>query len=221
MNNQNYLLIDSGSGGNCLIYRNEVCVDMGVKYDLIKEHLDSIKYIFMTHWHKDHFNKVTIKRIVREYPHIMFVCAEHFIDLLESVNVSRDIMFVCNVGEVYDFGTFKFSPVYLYHDVPNVGYRFIFKSDGYKILHATDTAHLDGIVAKGYDLYALESNYDELRIEQEIEEKLAKGEFAYEIGAKNSHLSFQQTADFFNKMKSDKSELLKLHISHKYKGEQV
>ena len=140
-----------------------------------------------------HFNKVTIKRIVRDYPHIIFVCADHFIDLLESVNVSRDVMFVCNVGEVYDFGTFKFSPIHLYHDVPNVGYRFVFKSDGYKIIHATDTAHLDGIVANGYDLYALESNYDELKIEQEIEEKLAKGEFAYEIGAKNSHLSFQQS----------------------------
>lgn len=193
---------------------------MGVKYDLIKEYLKDLRYIFMTHWHKDHFNKVTIKKIVKDYPFMIFVCGEHFVDLLDSVGVSRDVMFICNVGEVYDFGSFKFSPVMLYHDVPNLGYRFVFKSDGYRILHATDTAHLDGIIAKGYDLYALESNYDELRIEKEIEEKLANGEFAYEIGAKNSHLSFQQTADFFNKMKSDNSELLKLHISHKYKGEQ-
>ena len=42
----------------------------------------------------------------------------------------------------------------------------------------------------------------------------------YEIGAKNSHLSFQQAEAFINENKKEDSEVIKLHVSHKYDTEQ-
>lgn len=121
---------------------------------------------------------------------------------------------VIEVGKVYDYGSFKISPIQLYHDVPNFGYR-IFK-DETKIIHATDTAHLEGITAKDYDLYCIESNYNEDTIFESIERKKANGEFAYQQGAINSHLSEQQARDFIFKNRGDNSKVVRLHESSNY-----
>ena len=215
MNKIEYQIVSSGSKGNSVIYREEYAVDMGVLYRDIFQYLDKIKVILLTHRHTDHLHKPTVKRIVKDYPEIKWLCGEHLQHIVKDCGV---VPIIIEAGKIYQVGNCKINPISLYHDVPNFGYRFYF-DDGYKIIHATDTFTLDGISAKGFDLYSLEYNHDELIIEKEIEEKLEKGEYCYEIGARNSHLSFQKCIDFFNKMKSDKSELLKLHISHKYKGE--
>ena len=97
----------------------------------------------------------------------------------------------------------------MYHDVENCGYRIF--SYGKKIFHATDTAHLQGIEAKGYDLYAIEHNYCEEEIEEIIRKKKALGQYSYEIGAINSHLSEQQARDFIYKNKVGNCQILRLH----------
>lgn len=214
-----YNLISSSSNGNSIIYRDEVLVDVGVKFSDLAPLLDKVKYILLTHRHSDHIRKSTVKRIVKERPDIEWYLGEHLLHILEEFSIPN--MNIVEVNKVYNLGKdIKISPIKLYHDVENFGYRIVFR-DKKKIIHATDTAHLDGIVAKDYDLYALEYNHDELRIEKEIEEKLEKGEFCYEIGARNSHLSFQKCMKFFEENRKVDSELLKLHISHKYKGENV
>ena len=115
------------------------------------------------------------------------------------------------IGQMYNYGSFSVSPIKLYHDVPNCGYR-IFK-DGKKILHATDTAHLDGITAVGYDLYAIEHNYNEDTVFYSIAKKQSRGEYAHQVGSINSHLSEQQARDFIFKNKADYSQVLRLHES--------
>ena len=103
------------------------------------------------------------------------------------------------MGKIYDYGAFKVSPVKLYHDVPNFGWR-IFLPNGQKIFHATDTAHLEGITAKGYDLYAIEHNYCEEYIQQAIEEARANGEYTHAYGNINTHLSIQQARAFIEQI---------------------
>ncbi len=120
---------------------------------------------------------------------------------------------ILEAGKVYDYGQFKISPIVLYHDVQNFGYR-IFKDDK-KIIHCTDTSHLEGITAKDYDLYAIESNHDIDSVKDRIDYKKKTGQFCYEIGAINSHLSEQQARDFIFNNRGENSQVLRLHESSK------
>lgn len=203
-------IISSGSKGNCVIYHGSIAVDMGVPYTKIKAHQNSLQIVLLTHIHGDHFNVSTINKLAFERPTLRFACGEFLAEHLQGIkNVD-----VLAPGELYDYGLFKISPITLYHDVPNFGYR-IFK-DYHKTIHATDTAHLKGISAKDYDLYAIESNYDEDAAEAIINHKKSKGEFAYEVGAIKTHLSEQQARDFIYRNRSNKSKVLRLHESSNY-----
>ena len=205
-----YQVLSTGSKGNCVIYHGSIAVDMGVPYIKVKAHLHNLQIVLLTHIHGDHFNTSTIKKLAFERPTLRFACGEFLAEHLQGIkNVD-----VLKSGEIYDYGAFKISPITLYHDVPNFGFR-IFKDDT-KIIHATDTAHLEGISAKDYDLYAIESNYDEDAAKNIIERKKSKGEFAYEVGAIKTHLSEQQARDFIYRNRSKKSKVLRLHESSNY-----
>ena len=202
--------IASGSSGNCIIYHNSIAVDMGVNYKSIEGLKNSLQLILLTHSHKDHFNIITIEKLAFERPSLRFGCGEFLAEKLVGIkNVD-----IYEAGKVYDYGSFSISPIKLYHDVPNFGYR-IFKN-GTKILHATDTAHLECVEAKDYDLYALEANYDEDEAAIQIREASIKGEFCHKIGSINSHLSWQQANDFYFKNKGLNSKLIRLHESQTF-----
>ena len=126
-----------------------------------------------------------------------------------------DLLDSLQVGKIYDYGAFKVSPIKLYHDVPNFGWR-IFLPNGKKIFHATDTVHLEGITAKGYDLYAIEHNYCEEYIQQAIEEARANGEYTHAYGNINTHLSIQQARAFIEANRKESSEVLELHKSRSF-----
>lgn len=202
-------IISSGSKGNCIIYNKNIMVDIGVSYKAIKDFEKDIQLVLLTHIHDDHLTHSTLKKLQYERPTIRIGTGSHMLKYLEGL----DNIDVFEVGKWYDYGPFKLSPVQLFHDVPNFGYRIDIK--GYKIFHATDTSHLNGIDAKGYDLYAIEHNYDEEIILKNIQEKKQKGQYAYEEGALETHLSAQQAGDFIFNNKKEDSEILKLHISER------
>jgi len=202
-----YQVISSGSKGNSIIYFDSILVDCGVPFASLKPFLYDIQIILLTHEHGDHFNAATIMKLAKERPSLRIGCCNwmyKYVDVFRNVDVFE-------IGSMYDYGHFKVSPVKLYHDVPNCGYR-IFKADK-KVFHATDTAHLEGITARGYDLYAIESNYNEETVFDTIHEKRNRGEFCHQIGAINSHLSEQQARDFIFKNRFERSQVLRLHES--------
>lgn len=202
-----YNIIATGSTGNAIIYYNTILVDCGIPFSYLKPYIHDIQIVLLTHVHKDHLNIQTLKRLAFERPALRIGCGVHLLEYLEGFkNVD-----VYDVGKLYDYGNFRISPVRLYHDVTNFGYRLFF--DGKKILHCTDTSHLKGISAYNYDLYSLECNYDEETVFQIIKERESRGEFAHQRGAINSHLSEQQALDFYHKNKGEKSELIRLHES--------
>jgi len=202
-----YKIIASSSKGNCVIYHNSIVVDMGVNFSMIEPFLSDMQIILLTHEHHDHLNIASIKKIQLERPSIRVTCGEWMLPFLEGV---RNID-VLEAGKTYDYVAFKIIPITLYHDVQNFGYR-IFKDD-YKIIHCTDTCHLEGITASNYNLYALEHNYDEDTVYDKIEAIEAEGGFAYQRWAINSHLSEQQARSFFYKNKGENSKLIRLHES--------
>lgn len=205
-----YNVLSSGSKGNCVVYHDSIAVDMGVPFSIIKQYKNNLQIVLLTHIHGDHMNLSTIKKLAFERPTLRFACGEFLAEFLKGIK-NVDIL---EAGKIYDYVQFKVSPIHLYHDVKNFGYR-IFKNNT-KIIHATDTAHLVGITAKDYDLYAIESNYDEDTIFESIKRKKEKGEFAYQEGSIKSHLSEQQARDFIFKNQGQNSKVLRLHESINY-----
>ena len=204
-------VISSGSEGNAVIYNNAIMVDCGVSLKSLEAVKRSLKIVLLTHKHGDHLKLRTLQRLQAERPTLRVACGDF---LLEELPCIKNID-VLQVGKIYDYGQFKVSPVKLYHDVPNFGWR-IFLPNGQKIFHATDTAHLEGITAKGYDLYAIEHNYCEEYIQQAIEEARANGEYTHAYGNINTHLSIQQARAFIEANRKESSEVLELHKSRSF-----
>lgn len=204
-------VISSGSEGNAVIYDKAIMVDCGVTLKSLNDVKRSLKIVLLTHQHGDHLKLRTLQRLQVERPTLRIACADFLLERLEGLN-NIDVL---QVGKLYDYGAFKVSLVKLYHDVPNVGWR-IFLNNGQKIFHATDTAHLEGISAKGYDLYAIEHNYCEEYIQQAIEEAHAKGEYTHAYGNINTHLSIQQARAFIEANRKESSEVLELHKSRSF-----
>lgn len=207
-----YNIISTGSQGNAIIYHNQILVDCGIPFSLIKPFLHQISLVAISHKHNDHLNVSTLKKMQSHRPSLRVAVGEYLLPLLADIK-NIDII---EIGKWYNYGAFSISPIQLYHDVPNFGYR-IFK-DGHRTLHVTDTAHMQGITAPGYNLYAIEANYDEDRVHQVIASKKAKGEYAHQIGSINSHLSLQQAHDFILKNADPNTsyEVIHLHQSSEF-----
>lgn len=210
-----YQVISTGSIGNAVLYNGNILVDCGIPFIKIKDILPNVRLLLLTHIHHDHYRSSTIKRVRKMYPKIKFVCGVWLRPYLEMDGIEDAI--ILDYDKVYNFGFCKLSIVRAIHDVPNCGYR-IFIGDQ-KILHITDTFTMEGIIAKDYSILAIENHHDELDMEKWIAEKEELGQFCYEKGAKNSHLSFQKAQEFINMNKGEHTEILKLHISSKYEKE--
>lgn len=203
-------VLSTGSKGNAVIYNGNVMVDCGVPFSLVNPHIKGLGLVLFTHCHGDHFNPGTVKKLAFERPSLRFAACEW---MRENLGETRNVDFL-EIGRLYDYGMFLVSPFKLYHDVPNCGWRIFIKLPGghyYRIFHATDTAHLKGITAHGYDLYAIEYNYDEETVYDTIKKLQDRGEFAHQKGSINSHLSEQQAKDFVFANRKENSEVLRLH----------
>lgn len=203
-------IIATGSKGNAVLLHGVILLDIGVPFSNIKPYLKQIQLVYVSHEHKDHININTLKKLQFERPSLRVAVGKHMVEHLHGIK-NIDIV---EVGNWYDYGVFKISPIQLYHDVTCYGLR-IYKGD-HKTLFATDTAHLNGIEAKNYDLYLLEHNYNEDTIHEQIKAIEDKGGFAYQKGAINTHLSEQQARDFIYKNKGEKHEVVRLHESTNY-----
>lgn len=200
-----YKIVATGSSGNAILYEN-ILVDCGIPFNKLKPYVHQIKLVLLTHEHKDHFNLKSIKELSKT---AKIICCEWLSDLLIDIPHT-----VIEINKWVGLGSIKIAPFILYHDVKNCGWRIMI--NGSKIFHATDTVTLEGISAKGYDLYGIEFNYDEITIYDVIDNKIKNNEFAYELGAIESHLSFQQAEVFINENAREDSKVLKLHMSDRY-----
>lgn len=197
---------------------NNILVDVGVPYAKLKPYVDVIEFVLLTHIHKDHFNKTSLIKLAIAKPSICFYVCEWLEEPLMKLGIRH--LVVLKFNEPYQLAkNILVSPFMLYHDVDNCGWRIMI--DKFKIFHATDTVTLDGIEARGYNCYALEYNHCEEEYKKIIEEKRLLNEFCYELGAMNSHLSFQQAARFIKENATKEHIVLKLHISSRYKGEEI
>jgi len=200
-------VIATGSTGNAVLYDGSILVDCGVSYSTIKPYVNSLGLVVLTHVHNDHCNLGTIKKLSFERPSLRFACGEWMIPYLKCV---RNVDFL-ELNNWYDYGQFKIMLLKAYHDVPNCLIRL--DINGYKIFHATDTNTLEGVEAKHYALYAIESNYSEETVHESIKAIEDNGGYAYQKGAIETHLSDEQAKDFYFKNRHSESKFIRLHES--------
>lgn len=200
-------VIGTGSSGNAFMFDETIMIDIGLPYSKIKSKIKNVTHVLLTHIHGDHLNMQTVRKIFVDTDAV-FVCGSFLADELIKHGISDEFLMIVEPGIVYKLFEHKISPVALYHDVDNFGYRIV--KDGYKHFHATDTATLDGITARGYDSATIECNHDEARALELIEEAKESGKFCHLQGAMNSHLSVQQAIKFCKDNKIKK--IIPVHI---------
>lgn len=200
-------VIGSGSSGNAIIYDKKILVDCGVSFKALQPYLKEIKIVLLTHKHSDHLNLRTLQILQSHRPTLRIACCSWLVEELPNLK-NIDVL---EIGKMYNYGSLKVSPVKAYHDVPNCGWRII--KDNFKIFHITDTAHLEGITARNYDLYAIEHNYCEEKVEKAIQEARAEGKYCHAIGSIQTHLSIQQANEFIEANAGANSQVLELHKS--------
>lgn len=208
----NYQIINSGSDGNATVLNRNILIDCGLPLSKIIDYISDVKIVLLTHIHKDHFNKATIRNLAKSKPRLRFACCSHLVLDLVNCGVDKKNIDVLKIGKIYNYGAFKVSPIKAYHDVPNVGYRIYIQDK--KVLYITDTKTLEGISAKDYDLYFIEADYDDEEIEERINTKKLNGEFVYEYRVKQTHLSRKQCLDFF--FENGKSDSI-IEFMHQHK----
>lgn len=182
-------VISTGSKGNAVTLDGFILLDCGVPYKLIEPYARRLRLVLLTHIHGDHFNPATIRRLHKERPTLRFGCCEWLVRPLLDAGISAKCIDVYTPDMVYSYGiSTNISPFYLAHDVENCGYRIEYANEE-KAIYATDTGTLDGIIAKGYDLYMIEANHTEAELAERIQRKTEAGEFVYEYRAAAGHLS--------------------------------
>lgn len=210
------IVVATGSRGNCIVYGN-IIVDAGVSYKKMEPYIRHCRYLLLTHEHGDHIKEATLRKINTLRPDIMIITPYYLVDKLLTAGIRN----VCEIKPdvEYQLPGVVIKAHELVHDVLNVGYSMEFQlpeGKTYKIFHATDTYSLSHIEMRGYDLYAIEYNHDEIQIQKDIEHKKILGVFAHEVEATFNHHSFQRANAWLNDMADENSQVLKLHLSSTY-----
>ena len=208
-----YTVIGTGSKGNAVLINRRILIDCGVPLSRLKECFRGIQLVLLTHIHSDHFKKRTVRKLAQERPAVRFACCEWLVVPLVECGVPVPRIDVLECGKEFDYGSFRIEPFRLVHDVPNCGYKIFFEKE--KLIYATDTANMDGIEARNFDLYMIEANYEDDELEERIRQKREKGEFIYEYRARERHLSKQQCDDFVYQNIGAGGEYVYLHQHRK------
>lgn len=129
---------------------------------------------------------------------------------LLDAGVDKRVIDVFTAGHCFIYQNLAtILPETLPHNVPNCGYH-IWIGDG-SVFYATDTATLDGIEAKGYDLYMIEANHVKEEMEARRDAKVTAGEYAYEFNAARNHMSREQAEDWLYQQMGPNSKYVFLH----------
>lgn len=204
-----YHIVSTGSQGNAVVVNTTVLIDCGIPYKAIAPYVQALRLVLLTHIHSDHFRPSTLRRMANDRPLLRFACCRWLVaDLIDAGVPARNIDVLEN-DTMYGYGICNVIPVFLVHDVPNCGYKIHFPTG--KVFYATDTNSLNGIVARHYDLYMVEANYEDKIIQDKIAKKKAAGKYAYEVHAMHNHLSKAKCDDFIYRNIGPGGEYVYLH----------
>ena len=204
-----YKVIKTGSRGNAIVINGEIMIDCGVSYKALREVYKDLRLVLLTHRHGDHCKPSTVHTLARERPSLRWGMGNWMLGSALSAGIGVSNIDIYSGGSEYKYTSYTVGAFGLVHDARNCGYRI--DIGGERLFYATDTANLEGVVAKDYDLYLIEANYDEDDAVSRIADKVTRGEYAYEYRAMRNHLSRQQALDWLYANMGAKSEYAFLH----------
>ena len=212
-----YNIIGSSSKGNAIIVEDKIILDCGVTYIKLKNYLKNIKLIFISHNHKDHLLPPTIKKISYNYPTIKFLTgSEEVVIKLVECGVNKKNIFIVKPSKWYNLGLIKAKLEPLEHDTPN--YALLFEYKDKKCIYIVDTASVENIEAKNYDLYLIENNFQEEILEKHIQECVDNNDdenkLYYLRRTLNTHLSKSKCDDFLINNMGKNSIYKYVHLSN-------
>lgn len=203
-----YVLLGSGSNGNCCIIESNntvIAIDFGLGIKEIKERaskvgyeIDEVNALFITHNHTDHIRSIKYFPIEKIYA-------------TASTLVGYEPNIVEPFNTIY-VGDLKITPIPTSHDAPNsVGY--IVESNNEKFVYMTDTGYVNKkffSYLKDADHYVFESNHDETM--------LLRCKYPYflkkRIISDSGHLSNTDCAEILSLLISEKTKSIVLaHLS--------
>ena len=206
-----YSILASGSSGNCIIINDIIALDMGIPFKLLGEYAKTIKLAFISHRHSDHFNPATIKKLHTLRPTVRFCVGDFLYQELIDIGINKKNIDVIKHNKVYDYKILKVMPCISIHDVRNYGLHLFI--DGEKLLYITDTSKIDHVTAVGYDLYLIEANYDEEKLENNIKSDIEKGIYSYGMRVRDTHLSIQKASEWIMENAGENSKYEFIHRS--------
>ena len=207
-----YKIIGSSSKGNAIIVEDRFLLDCGVAFTKLKSYLKDIKLIFISHVHKDHLFPTTIKKIAYDYPTIKFLTgSEEVVKKLVEYGIKKTNIYILNQSKWYDLGLVKVKLEPLIHDTPN--YALLLEYRAKKCLYVVDTASVENIEAKNYDLYLIESNYKEDILKKHLQE-CEDEDRIYLERVPHTHLSYENANDFLLNNMGANSEYCYIHQSN-------
>lgn len=210
-----YEIVGSSSKGNSIILEDSIMLDCGVAYKKVKSFMKNIKLIFISHIHSDHLNKSTIKNISYYYPTIKFMCgSSDIVNILVKCGVQKKNIFLLDNCKDYNLGICKIRLESLTHDVPN--HLIKIEKNNKKCIYIVDTSNVDNIVAKNYDLYLIENNYQEDLLKEHLDKAIMEnddGMKKYLLRVPETHLSSEQSNSFLIENMGDNSTYQYIHQS--------
>ena len=209
-----YNIIGSSSKGNCIVVEDFLMLDCGVSYKKLENYLKKVKLIFISHCHKDHLLPVTIKKIAYEHPTIKYLCGSEVVaeKLVKDSYVPMRNIFILKPNKWFDLGALKVKLEQLEHDTPNYAIKFEIK--GKKGIYIVDTANVDNIKAKDYDLFLIEANYNELTLKEHINMCENPDELYYLNRVPLTHLSYEDANSFLIENMGKNSQYEYIHKSN-------
>lgn len=210
----NFCSLSSGSSGNCYYLGNEfhgILIDAGISASSIRKFLkelnismQTIMGVLITHDHVDHIRGLQVLARKNNIP--VFTTAKIWEGILTPyVNISRDCIREIPLQQKFHLAGFDIEAFPVFHDTPEtIGFHIC--GGGKKITIATDLGHICETAApymKEANLLVIESNYDELMLEN--------GKYPYylktRIKSDNGHLGNHQTSAFL-------ADIINENLSH-------
>lgn len=203
-----YVLLGSGSNGNCCIIESNntvIAIDFGLGIKEIKERaskvgydLEEIKALFITHNHTDHIRSVKYFPIEKIY-----ATASTLVDMEPNIVEPFITTYV---------GDLKVTPIPTSHDAGNsVGY--VIEDGEEKLVYMTDTGYVNRkffTYLKDADHYVFESNHDETQLLRCKYPYFLKKRIISDYG----HLSNTDCAEILSELICDKTKSIVLaHLS--------
>lgn len=216
-----YDIIATGSNGNAVVINGEILIDCGISMKKLLEsgYVKGLKLVLLTHEHGDHFNAATVRALHKERPALRWCGCEWMIIPLLDAGVDKRVIDIARftrpeqTSQALIYNDLAIvSPEPLIHDVPNCAWHIFDGKE--RLFYATDAGTLDNIEAKNYEWYLIEANHTRAEIQARIAEKHARGEFAYETRAAQTHLSQEQALDWLAKNAGANSRYVFLHQHH-------